>query len=308
MKRNKRTLAVMLSWVIALSFIITGCDKIFPAKRKPASAGSGQAPAAAQVKGTVIARINNQPIILEDLNAEIENYNKEIPEDRPNEKIDTRDKKIAYLKNEMVRRIILAQAAQDKGLDRKEDVLKALDGFKQSILVAELIRGETAGIDVTSKEIEDYYNSAKEQLKEPEERHIREILVAGEGDAKDIMIELLKGSDFAALAQTRSIADSAKKGGDLGYIKKGSKSPKFDDVAFSSSLEAGKTSNYFRAPEGYYILKLEARREGKVKTLSELWEDIKTGLTFLKQQQKIEELISRLSASAKIEIIDSAIK
>lgn len=296
--------------LISAVSLLTGCDKIFPAKNKaqenkPAAVKTSSP---VEAKGTVIAKVNNQPITLEELNSEIESYNKEVPAEQPNEKIDTRDKKIAYLKNEMVRRVILAQAAQDKGLDRKEDVVKALDNFKQSILVAELIRQETETVEVASKEIEDYYNASKDQLKEPEERQIREIVVAGESEAKDVLIELLKGADFASLAQGRSTAVSREKGGDLGYIKKGVKSPKFDDVAFSSSLEAGKFSNYFKAAEGYYILKLEAKREGKVKSLSELWDDIKTGLTFLKKQQKIEELISKLSSSAKIEVIESAIK
>ena len=297
--------------LISAVSLLAGCDKIFPAKKKtpeskPASTVKISSPL--EVKGTVIAKVNNQPITLEELNSEIESYNKEIPADQPNEKIDTRDKKIAYLKNEMVRRVILAQAAQDKGLDRKEDVVKALDNFKQSILVAELIRQETETVEVASKEIEDYYNASKDQLKEPEERQIREIVVAGESEAKDILIELLKGADFSGLAQSRSTAASRDKGGDLGYIKKGVKSPKFDDMAFSSTLDVGKFSNYFKAAEGYYILKLEAKREGKVKSLSELWDDIKTGLTFLKKQQKIEELISKLSSSAKIEVIESAIK
>ena len=304
--REKRLL-ILLAAVCCLA----GCDKIFPAKKKageskPASTVKTSSPL--EAKGTVIAKVNNQPITLEELNSEIESYNKEVPPDQPNEKIDTRDKKIAYLKNEMVRRVILAQAAQDKGLDRKEDVVKALDNFRQSILVAELIRQETESVEVASKEIEDYYNASKEQLKEPEERQIREIVVAGESEAKDILIELLKGMDFTGLAQSRSTAASAQKGGDLGYIKKGVKSPKFDDMAFSPTLEVGKFSNYFKAAEGYYILKLEARREGKVKSLSELWDDIKTGLTFLKKQQKIEELISKLSSGAKIEIIESAVK
>ena len=297
--------------LISAISLLTGCDKVFPAKNKakenkPATAAQGALPVDA--KGTVITKVNNQPITLEELNSEIENYNKEVPPDQPNEKIDTRDKKIAYLKNEMVRRAILAQAAQDKGLDRKEDVVKAMNNFRQSILVAELIRQETESVEVASKEIEDYYNASKEQLKEPEERQIREIVVASESEAKDILIELLKGMDFTSLAQSRSTAASAQKGGDLGYIKKGVKSPKFDDMAFSPTLEVGKFSNYFKAAEGYYILKLEARREGKVKSLSELWDDIKTGLTFLKKQQKIEELISKLSSNAKIEVTESAIK
>ena len=293
-------------YLAAVLVFLAGCEKFFPGRQ--AKNVSKVAPAVSEVKGTVIARVNNQPITLEELNEETEGFNKYVPQDKPEEKIDSRDKKLNYLKNEMIRRVLLAQAAQDRGLDRKEELQKALNNFKQNLLVAELVKAETENIEVTSAEIEDYYNQYKEQLKEPEERRIREIVMATENDAKDVLIELLKGGDFATLAQMRSTSASAKNGGDLGYIKKGLKSPQFDEIAFSSTLEAGKTSNYFKGPEGYYILKLEARREGKVKSMSDLWDDIKNGLRFLKQQKKVEDLISKLSADAKIEVIESAVK
>jgi len=293
-------------YLAAVLVFLAGCEKFFPGRQ--AKNVSKVAPAVSEVKGTVIARVNNQPITLEELNEETEGFNKYVPQDKPEEKIDSRDKKLNYLKNEMIRRVLLAQAAQDRGLDRKEELQKALNNFKQNLLVAELVKAETENIEVTSAEIEDYYNQYKEQLKEPEERRIREIVMATENDAKDVLIELLKGGDFATLAQMRSTSASAKNGGDLGYIRKGLKSPQFDEIAFSSTLEAGKTSNYFKGPEGYYILKLEARREGKVKSMSDLWDDIKNGLRFLKQQKKVEDLISKLSADAKIEVIESAVK
>lgn len=295
----------LLCLIVAVGFL-AGCEKFFP--KKPVKEIPKAGPQVLEVKGTVIARVNNQPITLEELNEEVENYNKYVPADRPEGKIDTRDKKLNYLKNELIRRSLLAQVAADRGLDKKEELQKALNNFKQNLLVAELVKSETENIEATSVEIEDYYNQYKEQLKEPEERRIREIVVVAENDARDVLIELLKGSDFAALAQMKSISASAKNGGDLGYIKRGLKSPQFDEVAFSLTLEAGRTSNYFKGPEGYYILKLEAKRESKAKSLSELWDDIKNGLRFLKQQKKIEELISKLSADAKIEVFESAVK
>lgn len=294
--------------VFCLLFSVTGCEKLSSLLGGKEKKPSAEQPKAVEVKGTVIAKVNNQAITLEELNAEIENFNKLVPEDKPEEKIDTRDKKISYLKNELVRRVLLSQTSVDRGLDRKEEVQKALESFKQNLLVAELVRDETASVEVSSKEIEDYYNSYKEQLKEPEERRIWEIVVSTEGEAKDVLIELLKGADFASLAQTRSVSASAKNGGDLGYIKKGIKSPQFDDVAFSATLDAGRTSNYFKGPEGYYILKLEAKRGGNVPNLSAIWDDIKNGLTFLKQQKKLEDLIGKLSRDAKMEITESAIK
>jgi parvulin-like peptidyl-prolyl isomerase len=224
-------------------------------------------------------------------------------------KITTTKQKVDYLKNEVIRRVLLYQAALAKGLDRKEEVIKALEKTKQDLLVMELVRQEAEKIDVSSAEVEDYYNTYKEQLKEPEERQIREIVVSTEAEAKDILIQLLQGADFATLAKERSKSASAKDGGDLGFISKGKKFAQFDNVGFSDTLEVGKTSNIFKGSDGsYYILKLEGKRGGKQKSLSEMWDDIKRGLTFLKQQQRIETLITNLSKDAKLEIYEGEIK
>ena len=285
---------------------ILGCGKLgLPAGRKIELKMS---PQASQPKGPIVAKVNNISIGLDDFNQEVDMYNANVPADKPESKITTREKKINYLKNETVRRTLLYQNALDKGLDRNEDVIRVLEKTKMDLLVLQLIKDVTQKVDVSSKEIEDYYNTYKEQLKEPEERQIREIVLASEQDAKDILIQLLQGADFATLAKDRSRSASAKDGGDLGFIKKGVKPTQFDAVAFSDSLEVGKISSIFKGPDGYYIIRLEAKRGGKQKPLSEMWDDIKRGLTFLKQQQVVEELIGKLSREAKIEINEGEIK
>jgi len=229
--------------------------------------------------------------------------------DKPELKVTTKDQKVAYLKNEIVRRVLLSQEAEVRGLDKKEDVEQALENAKQNLLALSLVRQESEGVDVTSAEIEDYYNRFKGELKEPEERRIREIMVTSEQEAKDILIALLQGQDFATLARERSKAASAKDGGDIGFIQKGKKFPQFDAVAFSDTLEVGKVSNIFKGPAGdSYILKLEAIKGGKQKTLSEIWDDIKRLLIFLKQQKKIEDLYGKLSREAKLEFYEGEIK
>ncbi len=300
---------IIIFSICLFSFItLIGCDKISFYKPKPKQSAREASTSTAAVKGTVIAKVNNAPIILEDLTKEIETYNAMVPADKPEAKISTRDQKIDYLKNEMVRRMLLYQEAMNKGLDRKEEVLLALDKTKQDLLVMELVRKEAENVEVSSKEIEEYYNNYKDQLKEPEERQIREIVVSSEQEAKDILIQLLQGSDFASIAKDRSRSASAKEGGDLGFIKKGKKSAQFDAMAFSDTLETGKVSSIFKGPEGYSILKLETRRGGKQKSLTEMWDDIKRGLTFLKQQKKIEDLIGKLSRDAKLEFYEGEIK
>lgn len=286
---------------------ILGCDKINAAASRKAEVKAVSA-TVIQPKGAVIARVNNIAIGLDDLNQEIEIYNANIPADKPELKITTKEQKVNYLKNEVIRRTLIYQNALDKGLDRNDDVRQAVEKTKRDLLVLQDIKEIAKNIDVSSKEIEDYYNTYKEQLKEPEERQIREIVVNSEQDAKDLYIQLLQGADFATLAKSNSKASSAKDGGNLGFIKKGIRSAQFDSAAFADSLEVSKISNIFKTSEGYSIIILEAKRGGKQKPLSEMWEDIKRGLTFLKQQQTVEELLGKLSRDAKIEVYEGEIK
>ena len=299
---------VILIAIISLFFSsILGCNKFnFTAAGKkevkviPVSA--------IQAKGAMVAKVNNIPVGLEDLNDEIEGYNANVPADRPETKITTKEQKINYLKNEVIRRLLIYQNALDKGLDRNDDVKQALEKSKLDLLVMQNIKDITQNIDASSKEVEDYYNTYKEQLKEPEERQISEIVVDTEQGARDILIQLLQGADFATLAKSSSKSSSAAAGGDLGFIKRGKKSAQFDAAAFSDSLEVGKISSIFKTPEGYTIVKLQADRGGKQKPLSEMWDDIKRGLIFLKQQQALDDLIGKLSRDAKIEVYEGEIK
>lgn len=285
---------------------LTGCEKINFFKAPKAEQKGTAAALQISVKGTVIARVNNIPIILEDLNEEIEAFNSIVPADKPEMKITTREKKIEYLKNEMVRRMLIYQAALDRGLDRDDEVMRALEKTKMDLLVVSLVKQEADKISVSSKEIEDYYNTYQEELKEPEEKSIREIVLVTEQEARGVLVQLLQGADFATLAKERSKSASAKNGGDLGFV---STDRMFKEMAsVSDTLEVGQVSTMFKGPQGYYIIKVDARRGGKKKTLNELWDDIKRGLTFLKQQQMLEDLIGKLSRQAKIEIYEGEIK
>lgn len=261
-------------------------------------------------KGTLIGKVGNVPLTLEDLNQDIISYNEMVSSDQPEKKIVTRDQKIDYVKNEMVRRALLYQEALNRGLDKDEEIVSILEKTRMELTVLKLMKDETDKIEVTPKEIEEAYNTNKEQFKEPEERNIREIVLSSEQDAKDVLIQLLQGADFATLAKDKSKSSSGKNGGDLGFIGigKGKKFTQFDAVAFSDTLEVGKTSNIFKGPDGYYILKLEAKKGGKQKSLSELYEDIKRRLLFLDKQQKLEDLISRLSKTNKIAINEGEIR
>jgi len=301
-----RNYVFFLILVLSLG-LLTGCEQLpFGPKKEPEKQPSQvEAP---EVKGTVIARVNDSYITLEELNQEIDNYNKLVPQDKPELKIDTRDKKLDYLRNELIRRKLLYQEGLKRGLDKEPEVQQALDNLRQSLVVTELVRKETEKIDVTSQEIEEYYNRFKDNLREPEQRRLRIIVTSTEDEARQALIQFLEGTDFATVARNFSKDPSAQQGGDIGFVKKGERFKEFDEVAFSPTLEVGKTSNIFKGPDGYYIIKLEEKKGGQARSLAQMWDDIKNGLRFLKQQQRIEELIGNLSRQARIELYEEKIQ
>ncbi len=303
-----RARMIALGFGLFLLCLSVGCDKLNFLKPQPPPPKEA-AMSAALVQGTLVAQVNNLPLTLEELKLDIDEINSQAAPDRPEDKITTRDQKIDYLKNQMVQKALLYQEALARGLDRKEEIRRVLEKNKRDILVAALFGEELKKIEVTSKEIEDFYNSYKDSIKEQEERQLREIAVSTEQEAKDLMIQLLQGADFATLAKERSKSASAKDGGDLGFIDKGKKSAQLDTIAFADTLEVGKISSYFKGADGYYyILKLEAKRGGKQRPLSEVWDEIKSYLTLFKQDENLKNLIGKLSREARIEIREGEIK
>ena len=301
---------------LATTFFVVGCENLpfFAPKKKPVKPSQSTGQQVQEVRGTVIARVNNMAITLEELNEQVDSLNKlAVEQKRPQDKVDSRDKKIKFLKEELVRQKLLYQEALNRGLDRKDSVRSAIENLKMSIVISELIKEELDKVDVTSSEIEEYYNRYKAQFREAEQRQIREIRVDSEDQAKQVLSKYYSGEDFAALVTQYSKADSASTGGDLGLIalpqteKDMKRCDKFYEAAFSPSMEIGSVSGIFRCPDGWYILKLEAKKEGKQKTLNEMWDDIKNALKFIKQQQHIEKIISDLTTQANISVDEGKI-
>ena len=296
--------------------MLVGCDKLDFLKPKTASVSAAK-PGAHAVRGTVIAKVNNIPITLEELNRYIEIYNASVelrqdltPEQKQTLKIDTRERKLDYLKNLLVRQAVFYQAALDRGLDRKEEISEIMDRYKMALLSQDVQNEIVKNIDVSSAEIEDAYKSNMPLFKAAEVRKAREIVTRTEEEAKQVLIELLQGADFSGIARTRSIAESAKKDGDLGEIKKGqfANFPAFDEIVFSPALGQGQVSSVFKGPQGFYIVKIESIKEGRQVPLSEAFDTIKAYLLAQKQQRELDKAYSTLSSQAKIEVYEGDIK
>jgi peptidyl-prolyl cis-trans isomerase C len=142
------------------------------------------------------------------------------------------------------------------------------------------------------------YDEAIKQTPNEEEVHARHILVATEGEAKDIEAQLKKGADFAALAKEKSKDPGAAEGGDLGYFTKEQMVPEFAEAAFK--LEKGQTSDPVKTQFGWHIIKLEDKRIKPTPT----FDQVKGQLQSYVARRAQAELVDKLRKTATIERLD----
>ena len=266
MQTRKNKIATLVFCLGASIIFCAGCEQIGKLQIGPKSPAPKPKPQVKvfQPQGTVIATVDDLPITLEQLDQDIQNYNQMV--DNPASKITKPEQKLTYLKEELIRRYYFYLEAKARGLDQNPKIQEIMRNVEVNVLANELLQREIGNITATSSEIEEFYKLYKDQYQQAEERKVREIALDSEADAKDVLIELLKGGDFATIAAQRSKSDTASKGGSLGFIKKGQRGPDFaafDEVAFSRSLNPGQTSNIFKAKNRYYIIAVDEIRGGQ---------------------------------------------
>lgn len=168
-------------------------------------------------------------------------------------------------------------------------------------------------IEVTDKEIKDFYNENKKNyVRSPERAEIRVIfLKLGEKatvteitdlkrKALKIAAKLKDGDSFEVLLKQYGDEFLKNEGGRLGEFERGALVPKLDKKAFS--MKDGEVSDPIWLKEGAYILKLIHKTGETFKTIGEVQEEIKRLLYSQKRERLFNEWIKTLWENSSITI------
>jgi len=169
--------------------------------------------------------------------------------------------------------------------------------------------------EVTEEEAKQYYDSNPNQYNFPERVRASHILIkpdtsdpnadpnetkaAGKAKAEVLLKQVKEGADFAELAKENSACNSAPRGGDLGFFKRGQMTAPFDEAAFS--LEVGQISGVVETEFGFHIIKVTDKQEAKITSFDEAKERILAILRRQKENRIGVKYISELKDKAKIE-------
>ena len=145
---------------------------------------------------------------------------------------------------------------------------------RNELMISKLRRQEAMSqVVVTDADVDRYLEN--QSLREAENRsyRLRRLLISVAPDADDAALSAAReridrlrtrivdeGADFASVAASQSQGEYAADGGDMGWIAGDALPEALTDVV--PGLQRGEISDVFRGPDGFQIVRLEARRGG----------------------------------------------
>lgn len=209
----------------------------------------------------------------------------------------------------------LYQAMRDSKLD-PEEVRRTMrsEMMKQAVLQQEVDRRVYLGF--SADEVKKFYDSHQDKFRKPETVKLSELYLVTTGKdeaavkarALELIAQIRAGADFAALAAANS--EREKNGQrtapqDKGYVGEFDIPQLRDDlVAALKNVPAGGVTEPIRTPEGYQILRVDARTPaGSAPTFNE--NRVREAMLMERQPQERENYLQNLRNEAFIKITDT---
>lgn len=183
------------------------------------------------------------------------------------------DKQVDALLEQQINQMVQQAGSEEKveeffGLTLRQIRRDFRKDVEERLLVDMVSNRKRQEIQISRREVEEFFHSRRDSLPDLKESvHISHILLEVEANqsaeqvalekAKKILDRLKKGEDFETLAREHSEGPTAKRGGDLGMVKRGDFVKEFEEVAFQ--LEPGEMSDIVKSEFGFHIIQLVKR-------------------------------------------------
>jgi peptidyl-prolyl cis-trans isomerase SurA len=198
------------------------------------------------------------------------------------------------------------QALLQQGIQYEQFLKQIEENILRQILISQevdrsIVVDETEGVN--------YYKLNQAEFVEPEEYKLRAIYLSTEARSADelesrkteINDKLAAGPDFAALAAELGDSPLKENQGDLGFIKKGQLDKTLEEAV--AKLKVGETAPWVQAKNGWYRLKLEEKKESRLKPYDEVKKDIWEKIFMQKKSKKLAEFLTDIKAKNYIKIL-----
>jgi peptidyl-prolyl cis-trans isomerase C len=218
------------------------------------------------------------------------------------------------LQEALKQRIVVLDEEVDEQLQSwlhdTQEVSSELRAATKDFLIAQkFIRQQIqSGLQLTAKEMEEYYEAHKEGFVVDDFVRVLEIMVHDSGEAAQIREELRERdfNRFRKLAKEHSRAMSARSEGELGSYQRGELPEEFEKVIFA--LKPGAISPVFDSGHGYHIFMMQEFVPRHPQAFHEVQETIFEELMAEKERAALNQFVNEKLQGASIEIYDENLR
>jgi peptidyl-prolyl cis-trans isomerase C len=204
----------------------------------------------------------------------------------------------------LVQRLIdfkLAGAAGRAAGLASDDRVKTFVAKAEEQAIREVYLEREIDARITDAMVQDAYRAHLADNPPADEHHARHILLETEEAAREVIVLLDGGADFAELAKERSTGPSGPNGGDLGYFAAEQMVPEFSQA--TAALEPGQYSAEPTETQfGWHVIKVEDRRIGETVPL----EAIEAQLREVLAREALMALFDSLREGIEIELVSES--
>lgn len=212
---------------------------------------------------------------------------------------------VDYVMNELIE-----EELESSGIENEPEVARMLQRKHEQLMVdrlyAELIDKQTR---VGSDEMETYYHDNRDLFHRDEERRFALIITGDRSSIMEASEELKAGGHFGRVARKYSEEAMVELSGasDRLVTKKETTDAALVDHGFSLA-NIGDVSEPFEMSQGWAIVKLMERNPPRTRSLAEARHDINHRLKMIKNDERLNELLTKWRDEAAVEIYDKNLR
>ncbi len=193
---------------------------------------------------------------------------------------------------------LLAAAAEAADLADDPEVVRRVAELRRNV-VREVYLERTVEARITDEALRGQYDAFLAANPPKPEVSARHILLAEDAQAKEAIVALDGGADFAELARERSTGPSGPNGGDLGFFTKEQMVPEFAEAAFTMA-PGSYSEEPVKTQFGWHVIKVEERRDSQPPAFEEMADQLREEAS----RAAVTEVLAGLREGAEVEIVD----
>ncbi len=213
-------------------------------------------------------------------------------------------KQVRGILDDAIFALLLEQEALRRGYADRPEIAAEARKLEDALLLDRLLGTIVfSRVGVTDQEVRAFYDQNPGHFTEPEAVRLAMIALEAEQEAEGVLQEVRGGADFAALARARSKDPiTARVGGEVGWVTKGTGNPAVEAVAFS--LTPGQVG-LAKTEKAHFILKLEERRPERLQGFAAAKGKAREMLLRQRRREEAQRWVARLREGSEI-VVDRA--